>query len=273
MIPRVIHWLWLGPAPVPDLFTHYTDSWRRHHPAWATRLWRDDTLGSLSGLDAYAQATGFKRRYDVLRLEIVRQHGGVILDLDVEAIRPIDPLLPGISGFIGRVTEQHVGNQVLGAVPNHPFFEEAVARLRVPGPDDATSSEAVGKTFLKQVLADRPDGMTVFPPETFHYQPSFDPPRRPEAFPSVYAVHHELASYSSPPDPGEVEAAIDNVIAAALAARDVPNEKRLARLRKHEQRLRRAVARQARGYEALLRRAAAEREQIEARLRQIGPTV
>lgn len=271
MIPRVIHWLWLGDAPVPDLFAHYLDSWRRHHPSWATRLWRDGMLGSLAGIGADLSMAGFKRRYDTLRLEIVRQHGGVILDLDVEAIRPIDPLLSGVTGFIGRVSEHHVGNQILGAVPNHPFFEEAIARLRGPRPCDVTSSETVGKTFLKQVLAEHPEGMTVFPPETFHFQPSFEPPRRPDAFPGVYAVHHELASYSSPPEPGEVDHAIDRVIEAALAAREVPNEKRLARLHKREQALRRAVSRQTRGYQALLRRIEAEREQLAARLRAFEP--
>jgi hypothetical protein len=270
-IPRVIHWLWLGGAAVPDLFTHYTDSWRRHHPTWQTRLWRDDSVRALSGLNVYEQVTGFKKRYDILRLEILRQCGGVIVDMDVEAIRPIDPLLSGVSGFIGRVNANHVGNQVLGAVPHHPFFEAAVHRLQTTVVADESASDAVGKGFLKQLLTDRPDGMIVFPPETFHFQPSFDPPRRPDEFPGVYAVHHELASYTTPPDASDLDAAIASLMKAAQAAAHKPNEKRLARLEKRAEQLRRAVARQTRGYDALLRRAEAQREQAEARLRLAAP--
>lgn len=273
-IPRVIHWVWLGTAPVPAIFAHYADSWRKHHPAWETRTWHDDTLPPLSCQAEYEQLTGFKMRYDIVRLEILRQFGGVIVDMDVEAIRPIDPLLPGIRGFIGRVGRNHVGNQVLGAVPHHPFFEEAVARLQAilgapadrhrPASAGGSSSNTVGKTFLKQLLAERPAGMTVFPTETFHFQPSFEPPRRPDDFPEVYAVHHELASYASPPQAGDLEQAISNLMNAGVAPSDV---RQLARLRKYELRLRRAVMRQARGYEALLRRVEAEREQAEARFR------
>jgi hypothetical protein len=267
MIPRVLHWLWLGPDAVPEIFTYYADSWRRFHPSWEIRLWRDDTLSSLSCPD-YAQVTSFKTRYDILRLEILRQCGGVIVDMDVEAIRPLDPLLSGVSGFIGRVKANHVGNQVLGAIPHHPFFEAAVARFQAGAGADASSSENVGKAFLTRLLAERPDGMTVFPPETFFFQPSFEPPQRPDDFPGVYAVHHELESYTSPLEEGVIEQAIADLMDLVLASSDVPDPGRLARLKKYERRLRRAVRRQARGYQALFRRVEAQREQAEGRRRE-----
>jgi hypothetical protein len=267
LIPRVIHWVWLGSAPMPDIFTHYLASWRRHHPSWETRTWRDDTLPPLSCQAEYEQAIGFKRRYDIVRLEILRQFGGVMVDMDVEAIRPIDPLLPGISGFIGKVTPRHVGNQVLGAVPHHPFFEEAVARLRATVIAGGSSSDTAGKAFLQQLLADRPDALTVFPPETFHFQPSFEPPKRPDDFPAVYAVHHELTTYVSPLPPGALERAVDSLISVAVPPGDALAPAQLARLRKYEHRLRRALRVQDHGYAALLRRVEAEREQAEARHR------
>jgi hypothetical protein len=270
MIPRVIHWVLLGSAPMPDIFSHYLESWRRHHPLWETRTWRDDTLPPLSCQAEYERANGFKLRYDIVRLEILRQYGGVIVDMDVEAIRPIDPLLPGISGFIGRVTPHHVGNQVLGAVPHHPFFEEAVARLRATVSEDGSSSETAGKLFLKQLLADHPVAMSLFPPETFYFQPSFEPPKRPDEFPEVYAVHHELASYASPPQLRDIEEAISNLVNAVFPGTDARDGRELARLRKYELRLKRAVTRQDSGYQALLRRVEAEKEQSEARFRDAG---
>jgi hypothetical protein len=266
MIPRIIHWLWLGPDPVPGIFTHYFDSWRRHHPSWDLRTWRDDTLPPLSCQAECAQAS-FKLRYDIVRLELVRQFGGVILDMDVEAIRPIDPLLVGVSGFIGRIGSEHVGNQVLGAVPQHPFFTEAVARLRATVGGDDSTSDTAGKGFLKKLLAEHPEGMTVFPPETFHFQPSFEPPKRPDDFPRVYAVHHELATYATPPSPSDIEQAIANLMSAAAAPAGGYTPRQLAKLQRCERRLRRELQHQERGYAALMRRVEAEREQAEVRHR------
>jgi hypothetical protein len=267
-IPRVLHWLWLGPSAVPDLFRHYTDSWRRHHPDWETRLWRDETLPALACQAEYEAATAFKTRYDIVRLELLRQFGGVIVDMDVEAIRPLDPLLRDVRAFAGAMEGGHVGNQVLGAEPRHPFFEHAVARLPATVIPDNSSARAVGKVFLRQMLAERPDGITLFPSETFHYQPSFDPPRRPADFPNVYAVHHELASYAVPPAPGQVEEVARRLVAEAEALADAAEDAGAAtvaearqRIDKAGRRLVRALRHQTQGYGAVVRRVEAERQQ------------
>jgi hypothetical protein len=269
VIPRIVHWLWLGPDAVPDIFRHYTESWRTHHPGWEMRMWRDDSLPPLSCQAEYDQTTGFKKRYDIARLEILRQFGGVIVDMDVEAIRPLDPLLGGVTAFVGRISDKHVGNQVLGAVPGHPFFERAVAQLRA-ATGGGTASEVAGKDFLRRLLETHPDGVTVFPPETFYYQPSFDPPRRPDAFPGVYAVHHELASYAEMPPADTLElrfaAFVKEVNTAHGAALTADAQ---ARVDRAERRVSRAIATQERAYRAKLRQLEAEREQAEARLREV----
>jgi hypothetical protein len=84
----------------------------------------------------------------------------------------------------------------------------------------------------------------------------------------VYAVHHELATYVAPPQLRDVEAAISNLVNAAAPRPGTLDDRELARLRKYELRLKRAVARQDVGFRALLRRLEAEREQAEARLRE-----
>ena len=272
-IPRVVHWLWLGSTAVPDIFQRYAERWRLYHPSWETRLWRDDTLPALSCQAAFDSATGFKRRYDILRLEIVRQHGGVIVDMDVEPIRPLDPLLQGVSAFVGQVGAHHIGNQVLGATPRHPFFERAVERLQSAIDVDGNSSETAGKEFLRQVLDRHPEGVTVFPARTFYYEPSFEPPRRPDDFPDVYAVHHQLESYAALPDEDTVERRLEQFLSeftqalntAPLAERPELDHVR-ARLTKAERRLRRAVSREEHRHAAQLHAVRAECEQAGVRL-------
>ena len=283
-IPRVVHWLWLGTHAVPPVFELYAERWRLHHPGWETRLWRDDDLAPLACQDVLDHASGFKRRYDILRLEIVRQYGGVIVDMDVEPIRPLDPLLDGVNAFVGRVGGHHVGNQVLGAVPRHRFFERAVEGLRANLDQDANSSETAGKDYLRQTLAAYPDDVTVFPERTFYFEPSFDPPRRPDDYPDVYAVHHQLESYTAIPQVETVERRFDQFVGelgnalALLGCGPAPEadsrpaldaaeiERVRARLGKAERRVRRALTADEHRRRAEAREMLAEREQMAIRL-------
>ncbi|MBI4485353.1 MAG: hypothetical protein HY655_05025 [Acidobacteria bacterium] len=271
-IPRVIHRIWLGGGPVPRIFDHYEQSWRKHHPEWEMRLWREDTLPPLSCQAEYDAVVNIKRCVDIARLEILRQCGGVFVDMDVEALRPLDPLLRGVSAFVGRVGDHHVGNQVLGAVPHHPFFERAVARLASSVRAGGTSSKVAGKAFLSRVLREQPEGVTVFPSETFYFEPSFEPPRRPDDFPHVYAVHHEVSSYAGAPPASVLDRRfrkfrrmLEREIADVQAGR---GDGVSGRLQQAEEWLRLGVSKNERGFRAQLRRAEAEREQAEARLRQ-----
>lgn len=270
LIPRIIHRVWLGPDPVPSVFEYYAESWRRHHPSWDVRLWRDETLPPLSCQAELETVTGFKKRYDIVRLEILRQAGGVIVDMDVEAVRQLDPLLAGVAAFVGRLGGSHIGNQVLGAVPRHPFFELAISRIRASLGVDGSSSEVAGKAFLKQLLAEHPDGVAVFPEETFYFEPSFDPPRQPDAFPQVYAVHHELASYASLLPAGTVEQRLSRLVGEVANIRSDIDR---AQLNRAERRLRDAIATNEEAYRAKLRCVEAEREQAEARLREAERTI
>lgn len=273
-IPRIVHRLWLGANAVPRIFEQYAERWRVHHPAWEMRLWRDDDLPGLGCQDLLDGTTGFKRRYDMLRLEIVRQHGGVIVDMDVEPIRPLDPLLFGVGAFVGRTGDKHIGNQVLGGYPHHPFFELAVQRLRARPDRPRNSSEAAGKSFLKQALELYPQSITVFPSRTFYYEPSFEPPRRPDEFPDVYAVHHQLESYASGADEEIVHRSLERflrrferamrLLHAATERGDI--DRLQPDLDEAERRLKRAMSRHDQGQRARLRAAIAEVEQAAVRL-------
>jgi len=287
LIPRVIHRVWLGGAQIPGIFEQYAERWRTYHPSWEMRLWRDDTLPTLASAPEFEKATSFKERYDIVRLEIVRLYGGVIVDMDVEPIRPLDPLLRGVSAFVGRVGERHVGNQVLGAVPSHPFFEHAVRQLHSTVGVASNSSRVAGKDFVKHVLAQHPEGVTVFPADTFYYEPSFEPPRRPEAFPDVYAVHHELASYAALLPMSTIEDRLEAFVGetadalktlsanARVASHDAAGDSAAQldhirdRLDRAERKVRRALLRYSHGYQAKIRQVEAEREQAEVRLAEL----
>jgi Glycosyltransferase sugar-binding region containing DXD motif len=202
-IPRVIHCIWLGSKTIPEIFWPCVESWVRHHPDWKLQLWRDDTLPPLSCQAEFERAMNFKVKYDIVRLELLRQLGGVVIDMDMEAIRPIDPLLEDVVAFVGHKGpyRKRIGTQVLGAVPHHPFFEQVVERLREAVGTPTNASHQAGPAFLGQVVAEYGGGdLTIFPYEIFYSPLTIEPPIRPDAFPEIYAVHHHFGSYDDAPD-------------------------------------------------------------------------
>jgi hypothetical protein len=196
LLPKVINRVWLGPDPVPAVFERYAETWRRHHPGWEVKLWRDGDLPPLSCREAFDRVESFKVKYDIVRLELLRQQGGVVMDLDVEALRPIDPLLDGVEAFVGQATfSGRIGNQVLGAIPNHPLWEHAVRRLSDTVGVAPTASQQAGPAFVSRMVREKPKGVHILPRDTFYSPLTIEPPERPQDFPQIYAVHHSTESY------------------------------------------------------------------------------
>lgn len=197
LIPRVIHRLWLGQDSIPPAFERYGETWQTHHPHWEVKLWTDDNLPPLSCQREVDRAGNFKSRYDMVRYEVVRQFGGIIIDLDMECLRPLDPLLGGVEAFVGRETgkERRVGTQIIGAVPRHPLLEQAVEQLRRTAGEGKTASQQAGPAFLTRMVDDFRDQITIFPRATFLSPLTIEPPKRPDDFPEIYAVHHHAESW------------------------------------------------------------------------------
>ena len=81
-IPPKLHQVWLGERAIPPECLAMMEAWKDLHPAWEYRLWADadaeDLLRASPRLaEAFAQASNPAEKSDILRLEIVRQHGGL----------------------------------------------------------------------------------------------------------------------------------------------------------------------------------------------------
>jgi inositol phosphorylceramide mannosyltransferase catalytic subunit len=222
LIPKVIHRLWLGADPVPADFERYGETWARHHPEWEMRLWTDDNLPPLSCQALIDGMPGFKSRYDMVRYELLRQFGGVIVDLDMEALRPIDPLLGGVRAFVCRETgkERRIGTQIIGAEPRHPLLERAVGELSTSITRRGAASRRAGPVFFTQIVDEFRDQITIFPRETFLSPLTIEPPKRPQDFPRMFAVHHHAESWRGASPEAQVKR-LENRLVWAQAEIDV----------------------------------------------------
>jgi mannosyltransferase OCH1-like enzyme len=190
-IPRIIHRIWLGGERPRDEFQHYGETWRSHHPGWEIRLWTDDDLPEFGLTDVLARGRHHAERADVLRYELLKQFGGVYVDIDFECLRSLEPLIEEVEVFatlmMGSQTPRRVSNCILGAVPGHPLFErasrEAALRIGV-----GAIPRATGPPFFTQLLKDFPE-VTLYSPEKFFPYLWTEQHRAHEHFPEAYAVH------------------------------------------------------------------------------------
>jgi hypothetical protein len=111
-------------------------------------------------------------RADVVRYELLWLFGGVYVDVDFEALAPVDPLLgPDVGCFAAwEVQDRWIANAVMGAVPAHPFIGRLVDKLprsavRLKG---QTPNRLSGPQYLTRAYRRHPHGVTVFDQRLFY---------------------------------------------------------------------------------------------------------
>ncbi|HHW23095.1 MAG TPA: glycosyl transferase [Clostridiaceae bacterium] len=95
MIPKKIHYCWVGGSPIPEKNMKCIESWKRFCPDYEIIEWNESNYDFSKNRymkEAYeAGKWGFVPDY--ARLDIIYNHGGIYLDTDVELIKPLDELL------------------------------------------------------------------------------------------------------------------------------------------------------------------------------------
>ncbi len=112
MIPKTIHYCWLGGAPKPKSVLKCIDSWRRHCPDYEIIEWNEKNF-SISACPSYVRDAYQNKKWafatDYIRLKVIYEHGGVYFDTDVELVKNIDLLL-SYNAFLGFEHDAYVNS-------------------------------------------------------------------------------------------------------------------------------------------------------------------
>ena len=102
MIPKIIHYVWLGNAPLPEEMQECMDSWKRFMPDYELKCWDESTLGEFDCVFIREALEEKKWAFasDVIRLYAIHKYGGIYMDTDVMVYRSFDALLNN-HAFIG----------------------------------------------------------------------------------------------------------------------------------------------------------------------------
>lgn len=125
LIPKVIHYCWFGKSEIPAQYRRWMESWEKHCPGYDIVRWDEtnyDVRKNRYMKDAY-QSGNYGFVSDYARLDIVYEHGGIYLDVDVELIKPLDDFLyeKGFAAFHYNRVSTGLG---FGAIRHLPIIQK-----------------------------------------------------------------------------------------------------------------------------------------------------
>ncbi len=146
MIPKIIHFVWVGSAkgsyPLPAYASRNKEAWEKAQSDYKVMFWDEGNLPCLAPEQeaAYRGARNAGESSDVIRHNLLRHYGGYSMDMDIAPARgmiinPLNCLAAEFAAFeqaAGREASALMlsdGSRVLGSAPQAPLITELCCRL------------------------------------------------------------------------------------------------------------------------------------------------
>lgn len=182
-IPKLIHFIWVGPKEFPKTSVENLLSWQKLHPDWRLLFWTDskDRQCPIKGMERHqideisfialkpylSKTSNYAEMADLIRYELIYERGGVYVDHDVHALKPFD-IFNIAFDFYAALENPHTNtgfngkifpcNCLFGARVHHPILKEAIKNVQLrwdevenkyPGNDaKSTFARVMNRTFL-----------------------------------------------------------------------------------------------------------------------------
>jgi len=104
-IPKVIHYIWLGPKPLDKVSKKCMKTWEEVLFDYEIVRWDDEKCKNIIEANLYARQAYDAKKYafasDYLRLYVLYNYGGIYMDTDVKVIKKLDEFLnlPAFTSF------------------------------------------------------------------------------------------------------------------------------------------------------------------------------
>ncbi len=148
-IPKIAHYIWIGPKEFPQSSLQNVASWVKLHPDWKFYFWTDrdrplphphmevkkiDEFNWNCLEECYQKSDNYAEKADVLRYEILFAQGGVYIDHDVKCLQSFDHLIEQYDFFCGLELPSegplrstvHVTNNLIATVPKHLILKHCL---------------------------------------------------------------------------------------------------------------------------------------------------
>ncbi|MDJ0651958.1 MAG: glycosyltransferase [Simkaniaceae bacterium] len=177
-IPKVIHFIWLGPNPFPKESVGNIDSWIKNHPNWTVKFWTDRyrplpnkkmELQFIANFtfdhvkDCYENSDNYAEKADILRYELLFKEGGVYVDHDVECFNSFESFHNNYDLYCGLEPPHEpilsssisVCNNVIGSLPGHPVLKKTIENVKAHWKEVALAYPGTDKESVIYRVAQR----------------------------------------------------------------------------------------------------------------------
>lgn len=180
LIPKVIHYVWLGGRDLPEDAVRCIESWRKYCPDYEIRRW-DETSFDLHA-NKYVEEALHSKKWafvsDYVRLLALVTCGGIYMDTDVEVLSSLDCFLDH-QAFSGFESNNTVPTGIMGCEAGFPLFRDLLnqyesRRFILPdGSFDMTTNvvaitnECVRRGLVSNNSFQVVDGFALYPSDWF----------------------------------------------------------------------------------------------------------
>lgn len=206
MIPKIIHYVWVGGKPKSELIRKCIDSWKKYCPDYEIKEWNDEAIASIDNRYMWEALEAKKYAFasDFIRLYALKTDGGFYFDTDLEITQPIEGMcqyefvsgyenwyghMAPITAFMGASKDSVIIADLLAEYDDLPFVVDGQL-------DMMTNTMRITRYFSQKYGLSEPynghnttqlgDDGILFPSYVFC---------TPEEGKENYAIHHFNASW------------------------------------------------------------------------------
>jgi mannosyltransferase OCH1-like enzyme len=207
-ISKVIHYCWFGGNPIPFGVEKCIDSWKKYCPHYKIVEWNEKNFDYKCNQYVYEayQAKKWAFVSDYVRLYVLKEHGGIYMDTDVELLKNLDALLEH-NAFSGFENKDSLQTAIMGSVKNNSWinmlliYYEKRHFIKEDSSLDLTTNVSTITKLTKEVydielnnsMQITSDGTAFYPNE--YFSPKNFETGKTTITQNTYCIHHFDASW------------------------------------------------------------------------------
>ncbi|MCM6844267.1 glycosyl transferase [Latilactobacillus curvatus] len=125
MIPKKIHYVWVGGREKPADIERCMKTWRTNLKGYEIIEWNEENFDM--NMNEYIKVAYEQKKWayvsDYIRAYVIYHEGGIYLDTDVLVLDNLDQFLDN-RAFVGFENPQYPFTAAFGAEPKHPFVKD-----------------------------------------------------------------------------------------------------------------------------------------------------
>jgi len=122
-VKKKIHYCWFGSAELNTLNLRCIESWKRYFPEYEIIKWSENNIDLSDPLKKkLVQKKQWAFLSDLVRFELLYEHGGIYFDTDIEVIRGFGPIGKMYDFVVGYETNKMLNAAVIVATPNNEIL-------------------------------------------------------------------------------------------------------------------------------------------------------